>query len=302
MKYPYLNWLLESMNYMEYPEDTINFVTDTYKQICHNTRAETLFHNALNLYEKQLCPAWVWALNSAEKAVAQINAHKFVGKFIMSLCVTRSVKTFYEQKGMPDGCFDGFLKDIKIKWAECVEVDKINGVAVAEWFHRFVDGTRHTFGRLQFEPVFNLEPCEIGGRKVREGDLVINIHIPSGSKLFKQDCIDSFLKAAEYYAPLFEGGEVVFHCHSWLLYPEHKNFLPENSAILMFADFFKCILSEASDGNDLWRIFGTRNTRDYKNLPEKTSLQRAYKQRLIDGKEVGIGVGFFIVKNNKFIK
>lgn len=292
MKYPYLNWLNDSMKYMEYPDATIVFVTDTYKKICDNKRANMLFHDALRLYEKQLCPAWNWALTSAERAVNEISVHKFVGHFVFSLCVTKHVKAFYEQKGMPDGCFDGFLKDIKIKWSECVTVHKMDGVFVAEWFNRFVDGTRHTFGRLQFEPIFTAGDYEVCGRQITEGDLAINIHIPGGGKLTKQDCTESFLKAAEYYAPLFEDKTVIFHCNSWLLYPAHKEFLPETSNILMFADFFN-IVSDVESKGDLWRIFGQENCDDVAALPEKTSLQRAFKKRLLENGEIGTAKGFF---------
>ena len=302
MNYPYLNWLNESMTYMEYPESTIAFIAESYKKICDNKKSYTLFHDALRLYEKQLCPAWGWALTSAERAANEINVHKFVGKFIISLCVTRHVKDFYVQKGMPDGCFDGFLKDIKIKWAECVAVHKMDGVFVAEWFNRFVDGTRHTFGRLQFEPMFIAGSYEVCGRTLNEGDLAINIHIPGGSKLTKQDCIDSFLKAAEYYAPFFKDKTVIFHCDSWLLYPGHKEFLPENSALLMFADFFNIVSTNDYRGN-LWRIFGREDCEEnIASLPEDTSLQRAYKKRLLENGEIGGARGFFFVKDNKFIK
>lgn len=302
MNYPYLHWLNKSMNYMQYPENTINFILDSYKKICNNQAANGLFHNALKLYEKQLCPVWTWALTSAERAAAQINLHKFVGEFIMSLCVAKHVEIFYEQKGMPDGCFDGFLRDIKIKWAECVLVHKMDGVFVAEWFNRFVDGTRHTFGRLQFEPIFIADNYEVCGRNLAVGDLTINIHIPGGSKLTRQDCIDSFLKAAEYYAPFFKDKTVIFHCDSWLLYPGHKEFLPETSALLMFADFFNIVSTNNWRGN-LWRIFGCENCdENIASLPEDTSLQRAYKKRLLENGEIGGAKGFFFVKGNEFIK
>lgn len=299
--YPYLDWLNESMTYMEYPQKTIDFVTHTYKKICNNKRANTLFHDALNLYKKQLCPTWNWGLASAERAVNSIRVHKFAGHFVFLLCVTKHVKVFYEQKGMPDGCFYGFLNDIKIKWGECVTIHKMDGVFVAEWFNRFVDGTRHTFGRLQFEPIFLGSDYEGNGIAVSEGDLAINIHIPGGSKLLKQDCIDSFLKAAEFYAPLFEDGKVIFHCNSWLLYPGHKEFLPETSALLMFADFFNIVETNDWRGN-LWRIFGQEDCEDVTILPENTGLQKAYKKRLLENGEIGEARGFFFIKGNEFIK
>ena len=301
MNYPYAKWLNESMAYMEYPKQTIDFVIDTYKKVCDNERANRLFHDALNLYEKQLMPVWNWALTSAERVANEIGVHKFVGHFVFTLCATKHINKFYEQKGMPEGCFRGFLNDIKIKWSECVMVHKMDGVFVAEWFNRFVDGTRHTFGRLQFEPIFLGGTYNVAGNIFAEGDMVINIHIPGGSKLLKQDCIDSFLKAAEFYGPLFNNNEVVFHCNSWLLYPGHKEFLPENSNLLMFADFFS--IAETNDwrGN-LWRIFGRENCEDVAALPENTGLQRDYKKRLLENGEIGGARGFFILKGKEFIK
>lgn len=301
MLFPYLNWLNESMTHMSYPEQTIAYITDTYKKICNDKRANTLLHTTLQLYEKQLMPDWNWALDSAERAANQISVHKFVGHFVFSLCATKHVKTFYEQKGMPDGCFEGFLNDIKIKYNECVTLHKVHGICVARWFNRFVDGTRHTFGRLQFEPIFMGCDYKKDGIAVAEGDLAINIHIPGGSKLLKQDCIDSFLAAAEFYAELFEDKKVVFYCHSWLLYPEHKEFLPESSNILMFADFFN-IVESAEQKGDLWRIFGQTDCEDVASLPEKTSLQKAFKNRLMNGGKIGSGAGLFIVKDGKIIK
>jgi hypothetical protein len=286
---------------MEYPKQTIDFVIDTYKKVCDNKRANTLFKDSLNLYAKGLMPAWNWALTSAERAANEIGVHKFVGHFVFTLCVTKHIKDLYEQKGMPEGCFYGFLNDIKIKWAECVNIHKMDGVFVAEWFNRFVDGTRHTFGRLQFEPLFTGAHHQVAGHTINEGDLAIAIHIPSGSKLLKEDCIDSFLKAAEFYAPLFEDETVLFQCNSWLLYPGHKEFLPETSNILMFADFFTVVSSRESR-NDLWRIFGQENCDDIASLPENSSLQRVYKKRLLENGEVGAAKGYFFVKGKEFIK
>ncbi len=301
-EYGYLNWLNETMTYMEYPQSTIDFVIDTYKKICQNKRANRLFSDALALYEKRLIPAWSWGLSAAERAGNEIGVHKFSAHFVFSLCATKHIKTFYEQKGMPDGCFDGFLKDIKIKWSECVKLHKMDGVFVAEWFNRFADGTRHTFGRLQFEPIFLGADYEGNGFTAKEGDLVINIHIPGGSKLFRQDCIDAFLMAAEYYSDFFADAKVIFHCHSWLLYPGHKEFLPETSALLMFADFFN-VVEVQEDKGALWRIFGRTDCEEnLADLPEDTSLQRAFKKRLLEGGEIGVGRGFFVVKDGEFIK
>ena len=105
MNTPYLDYLNQTMEFMEYPQKTIDFVIDTYKKICDNKKAGTMFHDALNLYEKQLMPSWDWALGSTERAANAVGEHVFVVNFVFTLCVSKHVKAFYEQKGMPEGCF-----------------------------------------------------------------------------------------------------------------------------------------------------------------------------------------------------
>lgn len=303
--YPCLNWLNESMSLMEYPDETVNFITDVYKRVCENQRADQIFHAAVNIYSSNVMNEFYDLLVNSELSVeAILGEHKYVAHFLMILCLSQHTKELYKAKNLPDECFVGFLRDIKIKWAECLEVYGIQGVSTGPWFKRFIVATRMTFGRLEFDPqtyTFD-DAVKIDGRSIQKGDLVIGVHIPSGGRLLKKDCEESFLKAAEYFAPIFPDGAVVFQCVSWLLYPEHKDFLPETSNILMFADFFKCTYSKPTGTDDLWRIFGSADLEDIPSLPENTSLQRAYKKRLLDGGEIGIGVGFFFVKNNKFIK
>lgn len=305
MNYPYLNWINEVMALMEFPLNTVKVITSLYKRVCENTKANTLFHTGLMLYENDCMYEYYNVIENSEYAVEGIlGEHKFTGHLLILLCLTRHAKEIYAAKNIPDECYDGFLDDIKIKWAECLAVYGVEGTSTIQWSKRFVDATRFSFGILQFEPMILAGDgiFEAGGFTRGKGDLVINVHIPGGGKLLKEKCEEAFLKAAEFFAHLFPDGGVTFHCSSWLLYPEHKEFLPENSNILMFADFFKCIYSKTNDGHDLWRIFGMHNISDYASLPEKTSLQRLYKKHLMDGGETGIGVGLFIVKNKEFIK
>ena len=65
---------------------------------------------------------------------------------------------------------------------------------------------------------------------------------------------------------------------------------------------FNIVETNNRRGN-LWRIFGREDCEEnIASLPECTSLQRAYKKRLLENGEIGGARGFFFIKNNKFIK
>ena len=52
---------------------------------------------------------------------------------------------------------------------------------------------------------------------------------------------------------------------------------------------------------DLWRIFGKQDKLPYNELPEDTSLKRAYKNWLIEKNETGGGVGVIVFDGEKII-
>ena len=58
-------------------------------------------------------------------------------------------------------------------------------------------------------------------------------------------------------------------------------------------------ISETNE--DLWRIFGKQDKLPYSELPEDTSLKRAYKNWLIEKNEAGGGAGVIVFAGEKII-
>jgi len=82
------------------------------------------------------------------------------------------------------------------------------------------------------------------------------------------------------------------------LYPEQYNFLPEKSNIRRFMDDFDIqFFSNQAEFEDAWRIFGKSSLKPLEEWDEKTSIQKAYKKRLLEGKPVGDAMGFIIMEN-----
>ncbi len=55
---------------------------------------------------------------------------------------------------------------------------------------------------------------------------------------------------------------------------------------------------EDKEGHDLWRIFGKLYDGNPETLPENTSLQKAYKKWLLEGRVPGAGRGFWVKKKS----
>ena len=111
--------------------------------------------------------------------------------------------------------------------------------------------------------------------------------------------MDSYRRAEQFF------GSHVFVCHSWLLYPAHREFLQKGSNIVAFMDDFIMLSSEECRGNigNLWRMYGYKcDHKDFTTLPENTGMQRAYKKHLIEsGGMTGEGYGVFIIEDGKLI-
>ena len=87
-----------------------------------------------------------------------------------------------------------------------------------------------------------------------------------------------------------------------MFHKKHYNFLPESSNILKFMNDFYIYDGYISDiKEDLWRIFGRYEKSPVSELPEDTSLKRAYKEWLMKGNEVGGGVGVIVFDGEKII-
>ena len=84
-------------------------------------------------------------------------------------------------------------------------------------------------------------------------------------------------------------------CSSWLLYPEHENFLPKHSNTYRFFKSFD-IFEQGTDKSraNLWRLFDTME-KDPNKLPTDTSMRRAYVERLKAGGQMGRGRGVLFV-------
>lgn len=221
---------------------------------------------------------------------------------IFFICLAKHCRELYDQAEIPLKIYHSSMLDLKYKLLECKKTHGVWGSFVALWFPRFFELSRFAMGRLQFEDDPSDKTFEKNEIKLGYGDWVITLHIPSSGKLKVEDCMESLRMAAEFYADRFPDGIAKFRCHSWLLAPNHKDYLDPNNGIRQFADLFDLAETmEDPQGKDLWRIFGRPYEGTTEGFPQETSLQRAYIKMLTDGKSPQTGLGYIFYKDGKIL-
>lgn len=245
-------------------------------------------------------------LREAEAWEEELGIHKYTLDLLVLICCWKILGERYEERGLPMDIFRDAVRDLGCKMRECRQVYGVNGIFVGGWHDRFLNISRFTLGRLQFELVeypFEREYTE-KGRTVKKGDTVINVHIPSEGPLRKEDADASFDRAEAFYRGKLDTGGIpgkyipdgpaVFVMDSWMLDPDMQKLLPEGN-MKAFAERF-CLLDfeKKETFGDGWRIFQNEWKNDPEKLPRRTKLQRAVADYLQKGGKLGGGYGIYV--------
>ena len=115
------------------------------------------------------------------------------------------------------------------------------------------------------------------------GDTVLSVHIPDKGDFSRESCERSYNRAREIFARHFPELTIrAFHCHSWMMAPELDTILKPGSRITAFAEKYLRYPIH-TQGDDVLNFVFLLKFKTYEDLPEDTSLQRALKQRYLNG-------------------
>ena len=299
-------YLEQFMTDFKYPGDAIDSLLKDYSSIFEKEEARCILETHVSDYEKNNTLDWQKAIESMDTAAKLVQINSYSAQFILFLCLTRHAHELYEKQSLPEQIFYDSFCDLRYKLMDCKQVRGVWGSFVCFWFPRFFELTRFALGRLQYETFeFDFDgEYKTKYKTLRNGDTVINMHIPSAGPLNHDSVIDSYKKAYSFYKNLYSDGIVPFVCDSWLLTPVHEKILPENSNILKFMKDFTIISSRQTDDfSDGWRVFGKSVTRDnISELPEETTLQRIYKNYLLGDGKAGAGYGVILFDGENILK
>lgn len=224
-----------------------------------------------------------------EQFLKMWHAHtdKYVWALEFYVRLAAEVYDKYQEKHISDKVFDQTFYDITLWCEECYRKYGIYGLEEVGWIAMSAKMNLFRLGRLQFEPIV-LEEDIVGEKQtIKAGVPVLNVHIPAGEPLDYEMCLESF-KQAEVF---FHNKDQIYVCDSWLLSPNLKEILPEDSNILRFQKLFEITKVHYPFRQAEQRIFGEIRE-DKEKYPENTKLQRSAKSYVLDGKDLGIGKGF----------
>ncbi|MEE0946742.1 MAG: acyltransferase domain-containing protein [Acutalibacteraceae bacterium] len=279
----------------EYTKEDSDYLLSCYDKIQSSDFAKECFDKALALYEENINCEYNDVIDLVDKAAKEIYIYEYTAELLIFIMFTRKLKERYNEKGISDEIFDTTVKDFRYQMEILKNIKCIIGTECAPWCIGFVRMERFGIGRLQYEIInFGLD-YEKDGKVLTPDTKVLNVHIPaSGQPLSTELVMESFKMAKEFYKGII-GEPFAFKCSSWLLYPEHEQMLEKTSNIYRFMKIFDYLGYGIKKNNgDLYRIFGTYESRP-EYLPEKTSLQRAYKKHLLAGGKTGYGIGVYIL-------
>lgn len=223
---------------------------------------------------------------------------EYCGNMALFLSLAPRLRERYAQRGIPEEIFYDSLADLRYKLEECRLVKGQIGTFVPNWYTGFFNLTRFALGRLQFELKSLKKDCVLEGIPFSADSAAINIHIPrTGTRLDHALVLDAYARAAEFFRSAFPDGNILFTCHSWMLYPWIETVLaPGSNMAAFFRDFTIIDAGDHPDYRDAWRLFDCPYAGDPDKLPADSSLRRAFIRRIREGKPLGWGRGAFLYK------
>ncbi|MEN6313836.1 MAG: acyltransferase domain-containing protein [Clostridiaceae bacterium] len=297
-----LDYIISFCDEFGYPAEAKAAIISAYKLLSQNSCACESFQKYVLMYNGDRLNDFSAVFDDLDAAADLCKVHKYTLHLLLFICLSKHTRELYERKGISYEIFHDSMSDLKWKLTECYNMYGIWGSFVSRWFPGFFILTRFGLGRLQFEIVNFKENYKKGNYTLKENDTAINIHIPACGPLLHDECIASYHKAADFFKDYFAGRPVAFVCTSWLLFPYHKEFFPKSSNILKFMEDFDIYSYKIdNEGADLWRIFYKDYRNDPADLPNKTSIQRAYADWLMKGNPVGYGKGVFFIDGGKIV-
>ena len=228
-----------------------------------------------------------------------------VDAVMLAACMMMGIdsKVRYDEMGVSEDIYYASMRELTIWSKRCYLERGHIGIYGHDWMNNFIEPHVFRIGRLEFERMKFEKGQEYHGHGVdlKGGDPVINIHIPEDGALRHDEVLESYRRAYEFFGLK---GNSPFVCHTWLLYPGNRDFLPEKSNIRPFMDDFEIVYrQDVQNAPDLWRVFGRRESYDPNELPRDNSLRKNLAEYLETHDRVtGYGYGVFIHNGKEIVK
>lgn len=281
-----------------YPAEAQTALLETYEKIVSDPcRTQTLMELFV-AYEEDCKMSFSRVLTTCKQLAEATKANVYTVNLVVLILLSEPAKKHYKAQGLGLQTWKDNFADLGYKLHECRLVKGSWGTFVPDWFFRFYDVSRFAFGKLQFETEPFHRAYNKNGVNLSKDSVVVNVHIPrTGKRLAPQDVDEACEMASRFFQERYGLTQIVFVCHSWLLYPENKKMLSPTSNLYSFISRFDIIESEEyTNYNEVWRLFDKEYTGNIDELPADSSFRRAYIERIRKGEKTGCGYGVFVYK------
>lgn len=210
-----------------------------------------------------------------------------------------STRAYHRERGIPADVSRRTLADLGRNMAVHRRRHGRTGVQAPWWLVHHFRGELYQLGRLQFE---RARLGQRAGTRLAAAGLDVgpdsgglNVHIPDYLGPLSPAAVDrSLVLAREFFAVHFprERYEVAT-CHSWLLDPQLRKYLPGDSNIVRFQERFRIAHEdrEQADSEPVQFVFGDPEL-PVENLPRRTAVERAVGDHLRAGGHWYVGHGW----------
>ncbi|MFF8730716.1 acyltransferase domain-containing protein [Streptomyces sp. NPDC015171] len=217
--------------------------------------------------------------------------------FVAALPRTRA---YHRARGIPDEISRRTLADLGRHITGHRRRYGRAGVQAPRWLVRHFRGELYQLGRLQFERArlgrHTASMMTAAGLDAAPSAPCLNLHIADfRGPLTPSACDNSLALAREFFARHFpEERPAQALCHSWLLDPQLRRYLPAGSNIVRFQERFRIARAdgEPADTVPVQFVFGDPDL-PVAGLPRRTSVERAVGDHLRAGGHWYIGHGWF---------
>ncbi len=212
------------------------------------------------------------------------------------------VRAYHRERGVPDDISRRTLADLGRGMALHRRRHSVGGVLVPWWLALHFHGELYQLGRLQFQRarLGERDAAGFGGKglKLRPGEPYLSLHIPDYRGPLSPDACDrSVAQAREFFTRHYPDERYASAlCHSWLLDPQLKRYLPEDSNIVQFQELFEAVYvdDKPEDALPVRFVFGDPDL-PVDALPRRTSVERAVGDHLRAGGHWYVGHGRFML-------
>ena len=228
------------------------------------------------------------------KKLSEENEHGDLMCVLIYLAASGYTHEKYKELGISDKIFYDTMDCLSEKIITHRNLYGTWGYKPIYWPSNHINCSLFKCERLGFEMRKNLgEDITHNGKPIiKHGDDYLAVHISDNEKLTHDLCQKSYQVARKFFNTYFpEFKPQYFHCGTWLLDPELKALLPENSNIAKFQADFTIYNAKTDNAEVLFRLFGKADD-NLDSYPKDTSLRRNVIEHFKAGKNLGRGFGY----------